>query len=156
MPSIEDVYAKFGEAAEAAQLLETELGNILLAEAVNQHGFAKVRNKALAKKIIGEIDRKSLGQLISSVRKSVPPPDHLAEELSIALEERNRLNHSFYREHNFRRNSEEGRAVMVADLQVIHDRILRAYVSVMVLSGVDITTDSLTLTPTTYLPLKPQ
>lgn len=156
MPSLEDVYAKFGEAAEAAQLLETELGNMLLAEAVNQHGLVKLRNKALAKKIIGEIDRRTLGQLISSLRQSAPPPGHLAEELSIALEERNRLNHSFYREHNFRRNSEDGRALMVADLQVIHDRILRAYVSVTALSGVDITKNPLPFALTTHLPLKPQ
>ena len=30
MTSLDDVYRKFGETAEAAQLLETELGNILL------------------------------------------------------------------------------------------------------------------------------
>lgn len=30
MPTLDDVYRKFGEAAEAAQLLETELGNLLL------------------------------------------------------------------------------------------------------------------------------
>ena len=30
MPNLDDVYRKFGETSEAAQLLETELGNILL------------------------------------------------------------------------------------------------------------------------------
>lgn len=30
MPTLHDVYRKFGETAEAAQLLETELGNVLL------------------------------------------------------------------------------------------------------------------------------
>jgi hypothetical protein len=30
MLTLDDVYSKFGEAAEAAQLLETELGNMLL------------------------------------------------------------------------------------------------------------------------------
>ncbi len=30
MPALEDVYGKFGFAAEAAQLLETQLGNMLL------------------------------------------------------------------------------------------------------------------------------
>ncbi len=29
MPTLDDVYLKFGYAAEAAQLLETELGNVL-------------------------------------------------------------------------------------------------------------------------------
>ena len=30
MPTLDDVYRKFGEASEAAQLLETELGTMLL------------------------------------------------------------------------------------------------------------------------------
>lgn len=30
MPTLDDVYCKFGFASEAAQLLETELGNMLL------------------------------------------------------------------------------------------------------------------------------
>jgi hypothetical protein len=34
MTSLDDVYRKFGETAEAAQLLETELGNILLITSV--------------------------------------------------------------------------------------------------------------------------
>ncbi|TXT37810.1 MAG: Uncharacterized protein FD135_3308, partial [Comamonadaceae bacterium] len=82
----------------------------------------KVRNKSLARKLIGEIDRKTLGQLLTSLRQSSPPPKELEEELTVALAERNRLNHSFYREHNFRRNSDEGRIVMLADLEVIHQR----------------------------------
>jgi hypothetical protein len=32
MPTLNEVYRKFGEVAEAAQLLETELGNMLIAE----------------------------------------------------------------------------------------------------------------------------
>ena len=31
MPTLDDVYRKFGEASETAQLLETELGTLLLA-----------------------------------------------------------------------------------------------------------------------------
>jgi hypothetical protein len=58
MPALDEVYRKFGEVAEAAQLL-------LLAN---------------------------------------------------ALAERNQPFHSFYRKHNFRRNSKEGRAKMLEDL----------------------------------------
>ena len=32
MPDLNEVYRKFGEVAEAAQLFETELGNLLLLE----------------------------------------------------------------------------------------------------------------------------
>ncbi|TXT38473.1 MAG: hypothetical protein FD135_2869 [Comamonadaceae bacterium] len=43
MPTLSEVYAKFGEAAEAAQLLELELGTLLLSAAIELHGLAKVR-----------------------------------------------------------------------------------------------------------------
>ena len=153
MPTLEQVYAKFGEVAEAAQLLEVELGNLLLEAAIDQHGLAKVQSEGLARKILGEIDRKTLGQLVAAVRQQVPPPASLLDELVAALAERNRLNHSFYRQHNFRRNSDEGRALMLADLQAMHDRILGAYTSVMKWTGIDVTKDSILLTPVTHLPL---
>lgn len=153
MPSLEDVYAKFGEAAEAAQLLETELGNLLLAVAIDQHGIAKIRREGFAMKIVSEINRKTLGQLIATVKTQAPPPVTLLDELSTALDERNRLNHSFYRQHNFRRNSEEGRALMLADLQVIHDRILTAYTSVLEWTGTDVTEHPIPFTPVTHLKL---
>src|ERR1035437_6396379 len=34
--------------------------------------------------------------------------------------------HSFYRLHNFRRNSDEGRKLMLSDLDSIHDTLLRS------------------------------
>ena len=153
MPTLLDVYAKFGEAAEAAQLLETELGNLLLSEAIGMHGFRKTQNKALARKLIGEIDRKTLGQLIQALKKSNQPDEALQELLTVALSERNRLNHSFYREHNLRRNSEQGRLLMVADLQVIHVHILAAYVAVLPLARVEISEDALLKAQSGHLPI---
>jgi hypothetical protein len=64
--------------------------------------------------------------------------DDLEEVLWRALEERNRLQHSFYRHHNYRRNSDEGRALMLEDLEVIHDAVLKAYKAVNLLSGIDL------------------
>ncbi|MDP3699276.1 MAG: hypothetical protein Q8R72_00055 [Hylemonella sp.] len=154
MPTLDEVYAKFGEAAEAAQLLELELGNSLIFAAVDLHGLAKIRSKSLGRKLIGEIDRKTLGQLLASLRKSAPPPPELEAELAVALSERNRLNHSFYRQHNFRRNSDEGRTIMMADLQVIHERILGAYTSLMIFSGTDVQKNPIPFTPVTHLNLE--
>ena len=51
---------------------------------------------------------------------------------------RNRLSHSFYREHNFRRNSGDGRALMMQDLETIHAVILEAYKQLMLLQGTDL------------------
>ncbi len=152
MPTLTDVYAKFGDAAEAAQLLETELGNLLLSEAIEMHGFRKTQNKALAKKILGDIDKKTLGQLIQALKKNEPDPK-LQEVLALALSERNRLNHSFHREHNLRRNSEEGRLLMLADLQVIHENILAAYVAVLPLANIEITAEAILKAQSGHLPI---
>ena len=154
MPTLEDVFAKFGLTAEAGQLLETELGNLLISDAVKLHGFDKIQNKVLARKILEEIDRKTLGQLIHALRKRRAIPPEFEEELEIALSERNRLNHAFYMEHNIRKNSEEGRQLMIADLEVIHDRIFRAYLSASKLSDIEISPEALEKAKTGHLPLK--
>ena len=154
MPSLEDVFAKFGETAEAGQLLEVELGNILLSDAVKLHGFDKVQNKVLARKIVEEIDRRTLGQLIQALRKRRSVPERFEMELEVALSERNRLNHSFYMEHNLRKNSDQGRALMLADLDVIHMNILTAYLTASAFSDIEISTRALALAQTGHLKLR--
>ena len=153
MPTLSEVYSKFGDAAEAAQLLETELDNILLSAAIDKHGFEKTKNKELAKKILGEIDRKTLGQLIQELKKSGGPGEKLQDLLALALSERNRLNHSFYRQHNLRRDTEEGRVIMLADLEAIHERLLAAYAAVLPLGGIEITEDAILKAQSGHLPL---
>lgn len=154
MPTLEDVFAKFGVTAEAGQLLETALGNLLILDAVKLHGFAKVQNKALARKILDEVDRKTLGQLIHALRRHRAIPPGFEEELQIALVERNRLNHSFYLEHNIRKHSEDGRQLMLADLEVIHERIFRAYMSASTLSDIELSAETIAKAQTGHLPLK--
>jgi hypothetical protein len=39
---------------------------------------------------------------------------------------------------NLRRNSENGRAIMMKDLEVMHEKLLKAYKAVMLVSGVDL------------------
>ena len=154
MPSLEALYAKFGVTAEAGQLLETELGSLLISDAIELHGFDKEQNKALARKILEEIDRKTLGQLIQAFRKRRTVPPEFEEELEVALSERNRLNHSFFLEHNLRKLSEEGRQLMVADLELIHEHILKAYLRACSLSKIEISTDALAKAKTGHLLLK--
>jgi hypothetical protein len=82
---------------------------------------------------------------------------NLEDVLARALDERNRLFHSFYRQHNFRRNSDEGRQRMFDDLESIHTTVLDAYKAVMLLSGVDVdklaTTTDLSTLSTKHLPI---
>lgn len=154
MPSLDALYARFGLTAEAGQLLETELGTLLIADAIKLHGLDKVRNKVLAKKILEEIDRKTLGQLIQTLRKQRTVPPEFESELEIALSERNRLNHSFYMEHNLRKQSEDGRQIMIADLEVIHERIQKAYQTARSLTNIKISADALAKAQTGHLPLR--
>jgi hypothetical protein len=154
MPSLTAVYAKFGEVAEAAQLLETTLGNELLSIAVTEHGLGEQANVVLARKIFNDVDRKTLGQILVALRSKGAVPSDLDQLLASALRDRNRLNHEYYREHNFRRNSEEGRGLMLQDLEAMHGRILAALEAMLRISGVDFENAASDPLPTKHLPLK--
>ena len=145
MPTLDEVYRRFGEVAEAAQLLETELGTIqLCTEGMDYDLFAGDKGE-LATAIYNKINKSTLGQLLQNLAKSAGFSGDLELLLANALAERNQLFHSFYRKHNFRRNSDEGRAKMLEDLDRKHETILDAYKAAMRLSGIDL--DRLTNVP---------
>lgn len=145
MSTLDEVYRKFGEVAEAAQLLETELGTIkLCAEGMEYDLFAGGKEE-LATEIYNKINMSTLGQILKQLAKSAGFSGDLELLLANALAERNQLFHSFYRKHNFRRNSDDGRANMLEDLDRKHETILEAYKAVMRLSGIDL--DKLTNVP---------
>ena len=138
MPTLDDVYLKFGFASEAAQLLETQLGTILFVSGAVEQNLIEAQDAGAATTLYNSINRKTLGQLLKGVKNTSVSVEHLEELLSKALKERNRLAHSFYRQHNFRRNSEDGCQVMLDDLENIHEILLEAYKAVMLLSGIDL------------------
>lgn len=138
MPTLDEVYWKFGYAAEAAQLLETELGSMLIIHGVVEENLVNQPNPNRAAELFRQIDRHTLGQLITKLKANDQSVANLEDVLAKALDERNRLFHSFYRQHNFRRNSDEGRQKMFDDLELIHKALLDAYKAVMLLSGVDL------------------
>jgi hypothetical protein len=75
MTSLDDVYRKFGETAEAAQLLETELGNILLIVEGAEKGLLEREDKELAHSILKKIERSTLGGLLRSIEKKIGGPE---------------------------------------------------------------------------------
>ena len=128
MPSLDDVYRKFGEASEAAQIVETDLGTMLLFYEVVDKGFITPTlevDREGATALLGQVNRQTFGQLLRNSKRHSNDLDQLELLLSKALEERNRLAHSFFRQHNFRRNSEAGRAIMMEDLEAIHATLLK-------------------------------
>ena len=152
MPNLEDVYRKFGETSEAAQLLETELGNILLFIQGKKANLILEPNKKLASDILQKINKSTLGQLLKKLGKSTSSLKKLNGLLQKALKERNRLSHTFYRQHNFRRNTENGCAAMIEDLEFIHTTILDAYIAIMAIQGIDVGKENIPL-PTKHVPI---
>ena len=138
MPTLDDVHRKFGEVSEAAQLLETELGNLLLTHQCVEADLLQNPDPNRATAIYDRINRKTLGQLIRSLGAAVDPVADLEQILSDALVARNRLTHSFYLRHNVRRNSDDGRDVMLSNLDALHRSLLRAYKALLLLSGIDL------------------
>ena len=138
MPTLDEVYRKFGEVSEAAQLLETQLCTMLLEHKCIDAGLLERPSSEKATAIYEHVTNQTLGKLIRSLGPSGDFSENLAQLLSNALASRNRLIHSFYLQHNFRRNSDDGREEMLCDLEAIHDDLLDAYKAVLLLSGVDL------------------
>jgi hypothetical protein len=134
-------------------LLETELGNLLLKAGITGADLIANRDLTRASALFESTNRKTLGQLLKGLNHSTKPIARLEVLLERALTERNRLSHSFYRDHNFRRNFEDGRAVMMRDLEAIHSALLDAYNAVMLLSGFDLDKATMAELPTRHLPL---
>jgi hypothetical protein len=154
MPTLDDVYCKFGFVSEAAQLLETELDNLLFAAGAAEQNLLDDPNPEAALRLINGINKQTLGRLFHNAKSSVERLAEVEELLERAVAARNRLSHSFYRQHNFRRNTNEGRAVMLNDLESLHDEILNAYKAVMLLSGIDLENPPPDLTlPTRRVPI---
>lgn len=138
MATRDEVYRKFGEAFEAAQLLETELGTLLLEHKCIDAGLFDNSDPVRATEIYDQINKQTLGQLIRSVGSIGDSIENLEQVFDDALAARNRMAHSFYLQHNVRLNSDDGRDVMLRDLETIHENILEAYKAVLLLSGIDI------------------
>ncbi len=141
MPTRDDVYRKFGKVSEAAQLIEAELGTMLLFfGAVDEElitPLLEIDGKRAAE-LLARINRQTLGQLIKNTKHYTDMLDQLEPILSKALAERNRLTHHFYRQHNLRISTDAGRAFMLNDLETIHNTLIDVYKLLNLLSGTDL------------------
>lgn len=138
--------------------METELGDLLLTHQCIEANLFQSADPNRATAIYDRIIRKTLGQLILSLGTASHPTTDLEQVLSDALAARNRLMHSFFLQHNFRRKSAHGRDVMLRDLDSLHCNLLDAYKAVLLLSGVDleqlVALDENAPLTTGYLPIR--
>ncbi len=122
-----ELYAKYGIAAEAAQLFETELGTLLLGLRGLDEGWHILPDGEAAREVLDEIDRSTLGRLLHSLKRHIKIEGDLEEGFSSALEARNRLMHGFFERHNFKIQTEDGRRAMIADLDALHGELFTAW-----------------------------
>ncbi|WP_374292783.1 hypothetical protein [Paenirhodobacter enshiensis] len=127
MATRKELYAKFGETAEAAQLFETELGTLLFVLSALENGWHVTPDPKAARKTLDQIEAHTLGRLLGALKGKIAFDEHLSERFALALNARNRLNHGFYERHSFKIQTEEGRDVMIADLEDLHDELFQSW-----------------------------
>lgn len=127
MATRDELSAKFGITAEAAQLFETELGTLLLAVTCKSKRWAEMPDPEGARDLHDQINKHTLGRLLKNVRGKIDIDEVTTNQLASALAARNRLNHGFFLHHGFSIQSDEGREAMVADLDKLHDELFHAW-----------------------------
>jgi len=127
MATRDELYAKFGVTAEAAQLFETELGTLILCVRGLEEGWHAEPDGDAAMRLLLDIDRKTLGGLLAKLRESFLFDEDLTDLFATAPNLRNRLNHGFFERHNYAIGTPEGRDAMIADLEESHQRLFDAW-----------------------------
>ena len=122
-----ELYAKYGLAAEAAQLFETELGTLLLALRGLENDWHVIPDGAAARETLDAIDRSTLGRILTNLKRHIAIEGALEELLASALKARNRLTHGFFERHNFKIQTEDGRKHMIGDLDALHSELFAAW-----------------------------
>lgn len=127
MATRDEVYAKFGITAEAAQLFETELGTLLLCARSFENGWFAAPGDERARAALNDINRSTLGRLLTTLKRHIELSNDLGDRFASALQARNRLNHGFFEKHNFKIQTDEGRDTMVGDLDGLHNELFDAW-----------------------------
>ena len=118
-----EIYAFFGLAAYAANLLESSFINWTVALRLGNISAATRQDFDTA---LGHFETKTLGQLIRTTRSLTAVPVDLDSVLTMALSERNRLIHHFFREHAANATHPAGRRVMISELSSMIELFDRA------------------------------
>jgi hypothetical protein len=132
-----ELYAEFGLAAEKAQVLEVDCGNIALSHMVLFFGKDNItdEHRRLYRNILNDCDRSTLGKLLRQVKSIGKFDDSILTAVDEALERRNYLMHHFFRTHNFAILSESGRKLMIEELKEIQAKLDLARTMLLGVSG---------------------
>jgi hypothetical protein len=119
------LYAEFGIAAEKAQVLEVDAGNVALSFLAlfvdTDHISAEQRD--MFRRIVDDVDRKTLGTLLKIIKSVITIDQSLLRVVDEALGQRNYLTHKFFRKHNFALFDIAGRKAMIDELKHIQSKL---------------------------------
>jgi hypothetical protein len=130
------LYAECGMAAEKAQVLETEAGNVALSYValfVNTDTISPDETE-MYRSVVDDVNRKTLGALLKHIKAQLNFDDTIVDVIDEGVKQRNYLTHHFFRKHNFALFSEDGRKVMVAELKEIQVSLDKAHAMLHVVS----------------------
>lgn len=130
-----ELYAKFGIAAEAAQLFETELGTLLLALRGLENNWHVTPDGDAARQMLDGINRNTLGKLLNDLKQHITIEGDLETMFFSALQARNRLFHGYFERHNLKIQTKVGREEMIADLDDLHGEVFNAWQTASMLSN---------------------
>ena len=99
MKSKTKLYEKFGLAAEAGQLLETDLVTSILALEGLKKGWIQTPDPVEAKRMLTHLDGLTLGRLVRDLKIQLNISEPNISFLGRSLETRNELNHGFFEKH---------------------------------------------------------
>jgi hypothetical protein len=120
---LRSLYEEFGRAAEMAQVMEVEAGNVALVFVtltVDPQKPITNEQRKFYRAVVDDVDRRTFGNLLKQIRSVVQIDKSIEDIVNDALEKRNYLTHRFFRTHNFAIHSEEGRKAMRAEIDEIH------------------------------------
>ena len=131
---LRELYYEFGRAAEMAQLMETEAGNLALVYATMLVDTSKITDeqREFFQALVQDVNKRTFGNLFRQIQRMGQIDGSILDTVNDALEKRNYLTHKFFRKHNFAIHSVEGRKTMRAEIREIQGSLSLAHT---VLSG---------------------
>ena len=123
------LFYEFGRAAEMAQVMEMEAGNLALVYATMLVDTSKITDeqRGFFGALVRDVNKRTFGNLLRQIEKMSQIDDGITDAVNHALERRNYLTHEFFRKHNFAIHSVEGRTVMRAEIREIHESLSLAH-----------------------------
>ena len=131
---LRELYYEFGRAAEMAQVMETEAGNLALVYATILVDTSKITDeqREFFRALVQDVNQRTFGNLFQQIQKMGQIDDSIITTVGDALEKRNYLTHKFFRRHNLAIHSMEGRKTMLVEIREIQGSLSLAHT---VLSG---------------------